>query len=532
MEVHVTINIFMSYSRRELGFVDDLVGKLEGERYNVWLDYRSLVPGKPWAEQIFQGIKNADVVLLVVSKASMISENVGMEWKRVLEQNKRIILLIFEGVDLPAELEKFEWVDFRGSYENALKELDRQLQMAEQEEHPAPQTGFKVPFIVWVAFALSVIAAIMSIGALWTLFIPFFLITLPFRIFKRNFHYLYVEASLIMLPLTLYLTSQFIASDDASYITESLSMASIPVVLVLLFVLRSVGMQRWGKPEALRPYLTSRHMPEYPALKPVSFFIEHAPQDRVVAAEMAETFKAHGHLQAKESVSAGAVFTVVSAFKGDSELDCEKYVVYPVILQSNKKVSRQISRVQWLDFRLGVKKLDSVAKFLSEPEMLLRALGIRPMGDQIVLPAAILYLTYFITLLAVFCIGSWIPYVLQFLGFMVQYTDLDAPVIELGVSLLLFGVIAFMMVRQLINRKGPAASLIGLIFGMLLLGAIIYWQTWIEASAYDILTSENADFQNISTYYPTYFYLIGNLVMIVYLFINRTDLKRWLPARK
>ena len=528
----MTKNIFMSYSRRELGFVDDLVNKLEGKNYNVWLDYRSLVPGKPWEEQIYQGIKNAEVVLLVVSKASMASQNVGMEWKRVLEQNKRIILLIFEAVDLPTELEKFEWVDFRGSFENALKELDRQVQMAEQEEHPAPQTGFKVPFIVWIAFALSMIVAVMSIGALWTLFIPFFLITLPFRVIKRNFHYLYVEASLIMLPLALYLTSQFTASDNTSYITESLSMASIPVVITLLLVLRSAGLQRWGKPEAIRPYTTSRHMPDYPALKPVSFFIEHAPQDRVVAAEMAETFKAHGHLEAKDPVSAGAVFTVVSAFKSDSEVDCENHVVYPVILQSNNKVSRQISRVQWLDFRLGVKKLDSVAKFLSEPGMLLRALCIRPMGDQIVLPAAILYLTYFIALLAVFCIGSWVPYVLQFFGFMVQYTDLDAPVIELGISLLLFGVIAFLMGRQLITRKGPASSLIGLIIGMLLLGAIIYWQTWIESSAYDILTNDNVDFQNISTYYPTYFYLVGNLVMIVYLFINRADLKRWFPARK
>jgi len=528
----VTKNIFMSYSRRELGFVDDLVNKLEKEKYNVWLDYRSLVPAKPWEEQIYQGIMNADVALLVVSKASMASENVGVEWKRVLAQKKRVILLIFEAVDLPAELEKFEWVDFRGSYQNALKELDRQLQTPAQEEHPAPQTGFKVPSIVWIAFTLSMIVGVMSIGTLWTLFIPFFLITLPLRIFKRNFRYLYVEASLIMLPLALYLTSQFIASDNTSYITETLSMASIPFVIALLFVLRSAGMQRWGKPEAIRPYPASRLMPEYPALKPVSFFIEHAPQDRIVASEMADTFKAQGHLEAKEPGSAEAVFTMVSAFKGDSEVDCEKYVVYPVILQSNNKVSRQISRVQWLDFRLGVKKLDSVAKFLSEPGMLLRALCIRPMGDQIVLPAAILYLTYFIALLAVFCIGSWIPYVLQFYGFMVQYTDLDAPVIELAISLLLFGVIAFLMGRQLITRKGPASSLIGLIVGMLLLGGLIYWQTWIESSAYDILTSQNVDFQNISTYYPTYFYIVGNLAMIVYLFINRADLKRWLPARK
>ena len=64
----MTKNIFMSYSRRELGFVDDLVSKLEGENYYVWLDYRALIPGSPWNVQIEKGLKEADTVLLVVSK--------------------------------------------------------------------------------------------------------------------------------------------------------------------------------------------------------------------------------------------------------------------------------------------------------------------------------------------------------------------------------------------------------------------------------------------------------------------------------
>ncbi|MBK6791847.1 MAG: toll/interleukin-1 receptor domain-containing protein [Anaerolineales bacterium] len=73
--------IFISYSRRELGFVDDLVGDLEEKKYDVWLDYRVLIPGSPWAEQIDKGLKEADTVLLVVSKASLASEFVALEWR-------------------------------------------------------------------------------------------------------------------------------------------------------------------------------------------------------------------------------------------------------------------------------------------------------------------------------------------------------------------------------------------------------------------------------------------------------------------
>lgn len=108
-------NLFLSYSRREVGFADDLTDRLEKEGYRVWLDYRNLRPGAPWAEQINRGVDESQVILLLVSKASVASQYVELEWRRVLtEKTKRIILLIFEAVDLPPELEKFEWVDFRG----------------------------------------------------------------------------------------------------------------------------------------------------------------------------------------------------------------------------------------------------------------------------------------------------------------------------------------------------------------------------------------------------------------------------------
>ncbi len=85
-------NIFMSYSRREVGFVDDLTHRLKKLGYQVWLDYCSLVPGTPWATQIDKGLDESNVVLLVVSKASMASQYVELEWRRVLRENKRVIL--------------------------------------------------------------------------------------------------------------------------------------------------------------------------------------------------------------------------------------------------------------------------------------------------------------------------------------------------------------------------------------------------------------------------------------------------------
>src|SRR5690606_4535160 len=117
-------NVFISYSRQCIGFVDDLFHKLEKRGFNnIWLDYLSLVPGRPWNGQIDKGLEQSDLLLLVVSPESISSRSVEIEWRHFLEKKKRIILLIFQAVTLPKELEQLEWVDFRGGFFFAFRKL-------------------------------------------------------------------------------------------------------------------------------------------------------------------------------------------------------------------------------------------------------------------------------------------------------------------------------------------------------------------------------------------------------------------------
>lgn len=138
-------SIFISYSRREAPFVNDLTDRLEDGGYSVWLDYRSMVPGKPWAEQIEEGIRQSEIILLVVSDAAMGSKWVEKEWRSMLRYGKRVILILFEANELPPELEGFEWVDFRGNHRKALAELMSQLDQPQAEETPPPQKAFASP---------------------------------------------------------------------------------------------------------------------------------------------------------------------------------------------------------------------------------------------------------------------------------------------------------------------------------------------------------------------------------------------------
>lgn len=526
-------NIFMSYSRREVSFVNNLVDDLEDNGFDVWLDYRSLVPGTPWAGQINKGILESEVVLLVVSKASMASEYVELEWKQVLEVGKRVILLIFEAVDLPPELEKFEWVDFRGNYKKSLEELMRQVQGSEEEEHPAPETGFKVPGLVWAAAALSLVVAVLSLGAIWTLFIPYLLLPLPYKIFKRDFNFVQVRAALVMLPFALYLTTLFVASDTLFDLADYMLYVSLPFVIALLLVLHSPTLQRWGKPVATRPKFANLYTPDNPNPKPVPFYVDHAPQDRIAAQDLSNALKAYGHPQVDNMRAASAIFVLVSRFKTDTEVDPQKQVVYPVILQTTDTIQENLQKVQWIDFRNGFRNLNALAQLLPDPARLLKALGIRPMGNQTILPPIIQYLTYFIVALAVVTIGSWLPYLIQFAPDIIDYSDADFGLLMLVLNLILFVALSVFMVRVTGSRHERWASQRLMFILMLGLGALIFWQVMINDTvleAFGVFENIN-DIRGFSADFPPLIYIAGNILMTIFVFLKRADMRRWFPAK-
>ena len=530
----MTEKIFMSYSRRELGFVDDLVSNVEGQGYEVWLDYRVLIPGTPWRAQIDKGLRDSDTVLLVVSKASLASENVQVEWQHFLEMDKRVILLIFEAVDLPKELEKYEWVDFRGNYKAGLDELFSQLKQPIQEEHPVPESGFKMPGIVWVAFFTSIIVAFSSLYVIWTLFIPWILIPLPYRILKRNYHFTQVQAALIMLPLALFFSGIITEADDKLDAIGNAMFFSLIFGISLLFILRSRAMQRWGKPEATIPRYANPYNVDAITPKPVSFFVDYAPHDRVVAHELIETLKKYGHIQADNIHEAHSVLVLISRFKSKTEADYEKQVVFPVMLQYNDDTAPELLKIQWIDFRPGVRKLEALAKLLDNPVELLKALGMRPVSSQTVYFPIITATYYLLIYLTAFTVGSSIKYFFSSDG-LVDISDETFGNVFIGLILqmILFCVLTIFMLRGVTRRKGWFASFWMLVLGLVGIGILLGWQIDMATTAgMEMEEITGTDTTNLSAYLPFFIYFVGIIVMIVVFLRNRRDIQRWFPSRK
>lgn len=92
--------IFISYSRRNKAFTQKLFDELKSRGYDPWVDWDDIPFSVDWWQEIQDAIDEHDVMIIVVSNASMTSRVVSQELKYAREINKRIIPLIIEQVDV------------------------------------------------------------------------------------------------------------------------------------------------------------------------------------------------------------------------------------------------------------------------------------------------------------------------------------------------------------------------------------------------------------------------------------------------
>lgn len=397
-----------------------------------------------------------------------------------------------------------------------------------------PESGFKVPFMVWVAFLTSIVVAFSSLYVVWTLFIPWILLPLPYRIFKRNYNYTQVQAALVMLPLALFF-SLFISNIEEQFdVIWSVMMVAFFAGISLLFILRSPALQRWGKPEATIPRYANPHNVGKITPNPVLFFVDYAVQDRAAAQDLIDTLKAQGHIQAENIHEARTVLVMISRFKADTEADPEKQVVFPVMLQFNDNISPDLMKIQWVDFRPGVRKLDAFAKLLDNPNELLKALGMRPVSSQTVYSPIVTTIYYFMIYLTAFTVGSSLKYFFSSEG-LLNLTDEAFGGVFLGLILqiVLFCVLTILVLRGVTTRNGRFASFRMLVLALIGIGILLVWQVVMAAEAGDQLeAATGTDNSNLmAVFIPFSIYFIGIIVMTVVFFRNRRDIQRWFPAK-
>ncbi len=521
--------IFLSYSRRETLFVADLYQKLGNYNLQCWLDYRNLVPGSPWREQIDAGIADAAVVLVVVSKDSMESPNVGHEYEYALKMKKRVILAVFQAEPLPKALKGLEWVDFRGNFGRGVKQLVKMISQPPDPPEVFPRPGFSMPPGVWAIFVASLVTAVLSIPALFTGVIPYYLMRLPMQILHRRYEYFKVGVSVIILPIVLFLAIVFFGPQLAIpfAITWVISLMWVPFFFILL---QTKTLRRWVQPSAARPSGIPRMRVDTPSPASLRFGVDHAPQDSRYVNDFISQMQKEGHKCVPNDQPMDAAFVFISTYKRDTVYDTEHQVVYPIILQDVVDLPRPLQRLQWMDYRRGLRNVPALARLLHDPRRLLDVLGSVPLGNQAVTPYMVQMILFVLALVGMFTVAGWLPAVLFVGRQLAEHAQLSlfllfhVPVLAATLAMVYFSS------RALQNRRGWLASWPGLVltFVVLLLTA---WLGYTGVGFLAELVGPTMHAGGIGPVLGPITFALGAVVIFVMLPFLWRDLHRWMPAK-
>lgn len=114
------LQVFISYSRRDMLTADRMVSELERAGFGVTIDRRDLPYGEDWLAELAGFIRLCDTVVWLVSPQSVRSRSCNWELGEVGRLNKRLVPVAIEHVDpadLPEQLGKIHLLPAEGTFD-------------------------------------------------------------------------------------------------------------------------------------------------------------------------------------------------------------------------------------------------------------------------------------------------------------------------------------------------------------------------------------------------------------------------------
>ena len=153
-------HIFISYSHKDINYVEKLEKKLISEGFDVWVDHR-IDYGSRWTKEIEKAIDTCDAYVVIMSKNSAESQWVERERIHAEKRRKPFFPLLLDGEGW-FSLGNIQFVDVRGSklppkdyYEDIARFVERKADAAAVGvglEEAAPARKNRMP---WVGAALG-----------------------------------------------------------------------------------------------------------------------------------------------------------------------------------------------------------------------------------------------------------------------------------------------------------------------------------------------------------------------------------------
>ena len=130
---------FFSYCRDDSHFALRLAEDLKAAGAAVWIDQLDIEPGTRWDRAVKDALANCPRMLVILSPASVDSENVLDEIDFALDKRKTIIPVLYRDCETPLRLRRIQYIDFRNDHARGVKVLLRTLGVEQRIDQKTPR---------------------------------------------------------------------------------------------------------------------------------------------------------------------------------------------------------------------------------------------------------------------------------------------------------------------------------------------------------------------------------------------------------
>ena len=120
------MKIFVSYSRRDADFAQQIDEYFQGSGCDIFTDVKDIRLGDVWNSTIEENISNCDIFVVIVTYGALHSSHVEREVLQAQKDNKKIIPCFFRNINpnkIKWGLEKIQGVEFTNEYQLAERSL-------------------------------------------------------------------------------------------------------------------------------------------------------------------------------------------------------------------------------------------------------------------------------------------------------------------------------------------------------------------------------------------------------------------------
>ncbi|MCJ7432994.1 MAG: SUMF1/EgtB/PvdO family nonheme iron enzyme [Anaerolineales bacterium] len=120
--------VFLSYSRKDLAFVEQLAADLKSNGLDVWYDLSGLEGGARWSRAIEKAIQDSQYMIVALSPDSMESEWVEKEFLFASSLKRKVIPIYYRPCELRITYVNLHYVDVQGEkYKKNFNQILRAL---------------------------------------------------------------------------------------------------------------------------------------------------------------------------------------------------------------------------------------------------------------------------------------------------------------------------------------------------------------------------------------------------------------------